>query len=58
MTRHRRYRDALIEASIITNAALAAYTVQQELLGLDQHDLRAVYGIYLLAETRNLDAFW
>jgi carbonic anhydrase len=48
VTRYRRYRDALIEASIITNAALAAYTVQQELLGLDQHDLRAVYGIYLL----------
>jgi carbonic anhydrase len=43
-----RYREALIEASIVTNAALTAYTVQQELHGLDTHDLRAVYGVYLL----------
>jgi carbonic anhydrase len=43
-----RYREALIEASVVTNAALAAYTLQQELRGLDLHDLHAVYGIYIL----------
>jgi len=48
VTQNTRYRDVLIEASIVTNAALAAYTVQQELHGLDPHDLRAVYGVYLL----------
>jgi hypothetical protein len=40
---------ALIEATVVTNAALAAYTVQQE-LGTRQTDLRAAYGVYLLSE--------
>ena len=40
------YRQALIEASIVTNAALAAYSIQQE-LG-EQSLLRVVYGVYLL----------
>ena len=48
VTRNRRYREALIEASIVTNAALAAYTVQQELHGFDPHDLRVAYGVYVL----------
>ena len=48
VTRNSRYREALIEASIVTNAALAAYTVQQELHGFDPHDLRVVYGVYVL----------
>ena len=48
VTMRRRYREALIEASVVTNAALAAYTVQQELHGLGPHDLRAVYGVYIL----------
>jgi carbonic anhydrase len=48
VTRHRRYREALIEASIITNAALGAYTMQQELHGLDPDYLRVVYGVYML----------
>jgi carbonic anhydrase len=47
-TRHRQYREALIEASIVTNAALAAYTMQQELHGTVPQDLRVVYGVYLL----------
>ena len=34
VTTHKRYREALIEASIVTNAALTAYTVQQECTGL------------------------
>jgi carbonic anhydrase len=48
VTMRKRYREALIEASVVTNAAFAAYTVQQELHGLDPHDLRAVYGVYIL----------
>jgi len=48
VTRNRRYREVLIEASIVTNAALAAYTVQQELHELNPHNLRAVYGVYAL----------
>ena len=48
VTRRKRYREALIEASVVTNAALTAYMVQQELHGIDPSDLRAVYGVYLL----------
>jgi carbonic anhydrase len=48
VTKHRYYREALIEASIVTNAALAAYTVQQELRELAPQELHAVYGVYLL----------
>jgi carbonic anhydrase len=33
VTRHKRYREALIEASVVTNAALSAYTIQEELRG-------------------------
>ena len=47
------YRRALIEASIITNAALAAYSIQQELGSKELAELRAVYGVYLL-ETREV----
>jgi len=53
IARHPGYRQALIEASIVTNAALAAYTIQQELEALDRTGLRAVYGVYLL-ETRGV----
>ena len=42
------YRPALIEASIVTNAALSAYSIQQELgIGPDA-PVRVVYGVYLL----------
>jgi carbonic anhydrase len=47
------YRLALIEASIVTNAALAAYAIQQELGTSDLTALRTVYGVYLL-ETREV----
>jgi carbonic anhydrase len=47
------YRQALIEASIVTNAALAAHTIQQELGLSDSFGLRAVYGVYHL-ETREV----
>jgi carbonic anhydrase len=42
------YREALIEAAITTNAALAAHTLQAELLGRDLRGLKAVYGVFLL----------
>ena len=48
VTKRKRYREALIEASIVTNAALIAYAVQQELRDLNRHELRVVYGVYLL----------
>jgi len=50
---HPRYREALIEASIVTNAALAAYSIQQELANSDPAELQTVYGVYLL-ETRQV----
>jgi carbonic anhydrase len=53
ITRHPGYRQALIEASIVTNAALAAYSIQQEFVAIDSTELRAVYGVYLL-ETREV----
>ena len=52
VTMRKRYREALLEASVVTNAALAAFTVQQELYGLDTCDLRAVYGVYILQSRR------
>lgn len=53
VARRPGYRQALIEASIVTNAALAAYSVQQELRANNAGGLRAVYGVYLL-ETREV----
>ena len=47
------YRKALIEASIVTNAALAAYSIQQEFGASAPTELRTVYGVYLL-ETRQI----
>jgi carbonic anhydrase len=47
------YRQALIEASIVTNAALAAYSIQEGVRTKDAGELRAVYGVYLL-ETREV----
>jgi carbonic anhydrase len=47
------YRQALIEASILTNAALAAFSIQQEFETSALTEIRAVYGVYLL-ETREV----
>jgi carbonic anhydrase len=47
------YRQALIEASIVTNAALEAYSIQQEFGTGEPDELRTVYGVYLL-ETREV----
>jgi carbonic anhydrase len=53
VARNPGYRQALIEASIVTNAALAAYSIQQEFETSPQAEMRAVYGVYLL-ETREV----
>jgi carbonic anhydrase len=45
---HSRYREALIETAIVTNAALTAYTVEQELGSIKANAMQAVYGVYLL----------
>jgi carbonic anhydrase len=44
------YREALIEAAIAANAALAAHTVQHEIGRGDADGIRAAYGVYLLGE--------
>jgi carbonic anhydrase len=46
------YRQALIEASIVTNAALAAYSIQQEFDPGQTTGLQTVYGVYLLDARR------
>ena len=50
---HRGYRQVLIESSVVTNAALVADSIQQEIATDDPGELRAVYGVYLL-ETREV----
>ena len=42
------YREALIESAVVTNAALAAYTIQHEIRRSGSRGLRAAYGVYLL----------
>jgi carbonic anhydrase len=42
------YRAALIEASIVVNAALAAYTVEKELTSQGFGEIKAVYGVYVV----------
>ena len=49
VTRCPGYRDALVEASVVLNAALTAYTVEKELGGAGQGSLQATYGVYLLS---------
>jgi carbonic anhydrase len=49
VTRHPGYRDALIETATVSNAAFAAYSIQQEI----GTSLRAAYGVYRL-ETREV----
>jgi carbonic anhydrase len=53
IARRPGYRQALIEASIVTNAALGAHSIQQELGTSDPTGLAAAYGVYLL-ETREV----
>lgn len=48
--RHPRYREALIEMAVVTNAALAAHTLQREIGDGSADGVRAVYGVYVLSE--------
>ena len=48
--RHPRYREALIELSVVTNAALAAHTLQREIGDGSAGGVRAAYGVYVLAD--------
>ena len=49
ITRHPRYREALIEMSVVTNTALAAHTLQREIGGATD-GVRVAYGVYVLAD--------
>jgi carbonic anhydrase len=53
VARNAGYRQALIEAAIVTNAALAAYSIQQEFETSERTEIHVVYGVYLL-ETREV----
>jgi len=53
VVRRPGYRNALVEVAILLNAALAAYTIQQEIDPANPHGLCAVYGVYLL-DTRQI----
>jgi carbonic anhydrase len=50
ITSHPRYRETLIEIAVVTNAALAAHTLQQEIGGVEIDGVHVVYGVYLLKE--------
>ena len=50
VVRRPGYRAALIEVAVVSNASLAAYTLQQELQAAGSHDIRAAYGVYLLED--------
>jgi carbonic anhydrase len=52
VVRHARYRDALLEVAVVSNAALAAHAVRQELTVAEEHEVRAAYGVYLIDERR------
>ena len=51
IVRHPRYRDALVEVAVVSNAALAAHTLQQELTSAER-EVRAAYGVYVIDERR------
>jgi carbonic anhydrase len=45
---HHRYREALIEVAVVTNAVVSAHTVQEEIGSID--GVRTAYGVYVLAD--------
>src|SRR4029079_7027191 len=51
VVRHPRYRDALVEVAVVSNAALAAHTLQQELTSADR-EVRAATAFYVTGERR------
>jgi carbonic anhydrase len=50
VTRYQGFRGALIEVSVVTNAALAAHTLQREIGMASPDGVRTAYGVYLLDE--------
>lgn len=50
VVRQPGYRHALIEVAVVTNAALAAHTLQCEIVGEAASGVEATYGVYLLSE--------
>jgi carbonic anhydrase len=50
VVRRPGYRHALIEVAVVANAALAAHTIQREMLGETACAVEATYGVYLLSE--------
>ena len=52
VTRLPGYREALIESSILLNAALSAYSVQESLGGDAANGLQARYGTYVISTRR------
>ena len=50
VVRRPGYREALIEMAVLTNAALAAHTLQREIGTASSDGIRAVYGVYVLNE--------
>ena len=50
VVRQSGYREALIETSVVTNAALAAHTLQRETGGGMADGVRATYGVYVLSD--------
>jgi carbonic anhydrase len=44
------YRHALIEVAVVTNAALAAHTLQREMMSEAGCEVESTYGVYLLSE--------
>ena len=49
ITRHPGYREALIETTVVANAALAAHTLQRE-IDSAKGGVQAAYGVYVLAD--------
>jgi len=49
IVRNPGYREALIETSVVTNAALAAHTLQRE-IAASVSGVQAVYGVYVLSD--------
>lgn len=47
---HPRHRELLIETAVVTNAALAAHTLQRELDAAGATGVRTAYGVYVLAD--------
>lgn len=47
---HPRYREALIELSVLENAALAASTLQRTIGMGEQRDIRTAFGVYVVSD--------